>query len=59
MELSSHEIDVITSMLEHADGEDIQEILRNVGMEKQMLRQLIRTMPLSMIEDELDERDDL
>ena len=41
------------------DGETTQYILRAIDMEEQMLRQLIRTMPLSIIKNELDERTDL
>jgi len=59
MELNSNEIEQIVDMLQHADGEDMQEIIRNVGMEEQMLRQLIRTMPLSIVYGELEERTDL
>ena len=59
MELNSNEIEQIVDMLQHADGEDMQEIIRNVGMEEQMLRQLIRTMPLSIVYGELNERTDL
>ncbi len=41
------------------DGETTQYILRAINMEEQMLRQLIRTMPLSIVYDELNERTDL
>jgi hypothetical protein len=41
------------------DGETTQYILRAIDMEEQMLRQLIRTMPLSIVYDELNERTDL
>ena len=41
------------------DCETTQYILRAIDMEEQMLRQLIRTMPLSIVYGELDERTDL
>ena len=41
------------------DGETTQYILRAIDMEEQMLRQLIRTMPLSIVYSELNERTDL
>jgi len=49
MELSSNEIAQIVTMLEHADGEDLQDILNQLGMDSQMLRQLIMTMPLETV----------
>jgi hypothetical protein len=59
MELNRNVKAAIVEMLQDVDGEDMQEIIRNVGMEEQMLRQLIRTMPLSIVYDELNERTDL
>ena len=59
MELNRNVKADIVEMLQDVDGEDMQEIIRNVGMEEQMLRQLIRTMPLSIVYSELDERTDL
>jgi hypothetical protein len=59
MELNRNVKAAIVEMLQDVDGEDMQEIIRNVGMEEQMLRQLIRTMPLSIVYSELDERTDL
>ena len=41
------------------DGETMQFILRKVGMEYQMLRQLIMTMPLEQVEYLLKERKQL
>ena len=49
MELGSNEIAQIVTMLEHADGEDLQDILNQLGMDSQMLRQLIMTMPLETV----------
>ena len=41
------------------DGETMQHILKQVGMEWQMLRQLILTMPLEQVEYLMEERKDL
>ena len=40
------------------DGETMEFILRKVGMEYQMLRQLMMTMPLEQVEYLLEERKD-
>lgn len=45
--------------LEGVDGETMQYVLRRVGMESQMLRQLIMTSPMEEIEDLLAERRDV
>jgi len=41
------------------DGETMQFILKKVGMEWQMLRQLMLTMPIEQVEYLIDERKDL
>ena len=41
------------------DGETMQHILKQVGMEWQMLRQLIMTMPIEQVEYLMEERKDL
>jgi hypothetical protein len=41
------------------DGETMQYILQKVGMEWQMLRQLMLTMPLEQVEYLMEEREDL
>ena len=41
------------------DGETMQHILKQVGMEWQMLRQLMLTMPLEQVEYLMEERKDL
>jgi len=41
------------------DGETMQYILQKVGMEWQMLRQLILTMPIEQVEYLIEEREDL
>ena len=45
--------------LEGVDGETMQYVLRRIGMESQMLRQLIMTSPMEEIEDLLAERREL
>jgi len=41
------------------DGETMQYILQQVGMEWQMLRQLMLTMPLEQVKYLIEERKDL
>ena len=41
------------------DGETMQYILKQVGMEWQMLRQLMMTMPIEQVEYLMEERKDL
>jgi hypothetical protein len=41
------------------DGETIQYILKEVGMEWQMLRQLMLSMPIEQVEYLMEERKDL
>ena len=41
------------------DGETMQYILEKVGMDWQMLRQLILTMPLEQVEYLVEERKDI
>lgn len=41
------------------DGETMQYILEKTGMEWQMLRQLIMTLPLEQVEYLIEERQDL
>lgn len=56
MELSSNEIAQIVEMLQHADSEDLQDILSQLGMEEQMCRQLMMTQPLYVVYDMHNER---
>ncbi len=50
-------IDLLNNM--ECDGETMQFILKKVGMEWQMLRQLMLTMPIEQVEYLIDERKDL
>jgi len=49
----------IIRILKEVDGETVQYILQKIGMDHQMLRQLIMTMPLEIIHTEMSERFDL
>ena len=51
--------DQIIKLLEDVDGETMQYILKEVGMEWQMLRQLMLTMPIEQVEYLMEERKDL
>jgi hypothetical protein len=46
----------IIRTLREVDGETVQYILERSGMDHQMLRQLIMTMPLEIIHTEMSER---
>ena len=59
MELNSNEIEQIVDMLQHADGEDIQDILIRSGWNDQMLRQLMMCEPIADVEYVYKERLDL
>jgi len=54
-------VETITDLLIDidVDGETMQHILQKVGMEWQMLRQLMLTMPLEQVEYLIEERKDL
>ena len=41
------------------DGETMQNIIQEVGMEEQMLRQLMLTMPIEQVEYLMSERKEL
>jgi hypothetical protein len=49
----------IIQTLKEVDGETVQYILQKIGMDSQMLRQLIMTMPLEDIQNEISDRIDL
>jgi hypothetical protein len=56
MELNSNEIEQIVDTLQHADGEDIQDILIRSGWNDQMLRQLMMCEPIADVEYVYKER---
>jgi hypothetical protein len=47
MELNSNEIAQIVDMLQHADGEDLQDILNRLGMSGQLCKQLMMCAPIA------------
>ena len=49
MELNSNEIAQIVTMLQHADGEDLQDILNQLGMDEQLCKQLMMTQPFDVV----------
>jgi len=49
-------VEAIILLLDDVDGETMQFILENVGMEYQMLRQLMMTMPIEQVDYLLAER---
>jgi len=52
--------DIIQELNEmEVDGETMQYILEKTGMEWQMLRQLIMTLPIEQVEYLIEERKDL
>jgi hypothetical protein len=52
-------VDTVIDLLIDIDGETMQFILENVGMEYQMLRQLMMTMPIEQVEYLLAERNEI
>ena len=52
-------VDTVIDLLIDCDGETMQFILKKVGMEWQMLRQLMLTMPIEQVEYLLEERKQL
>jgi hypothetical protein len=56
-----HLVQTIINQLDDidVDGETMQHILQKVGMEWQMLRQLMLTMPIEQVEYLIEERKDL
>ena len=59
MELNSNEMAQIINMLKHADGEDLQFILNQLGMSEQLCKQLMMCEPIADVEYAYKERLDL
>ena len=49
----------IIEAVSHVDGETMQHILEEAGMDIQMLRQLIMTAPTGLVESLLEEKNNL
>ena len=56
MELNSNEIAQIVTMLQHADGEDLQDILNQLEMDEQLCKQLMMTQPFDVVYNMWQER---
>ena len=50
------EIETIIELCDDIDGEALQYIIRSVGMEYQMLRQLVMMAPTYLLEDLIEEK---
>jgi hypothetical protein len=59
MVLSDYDLNIAILLLGKADGEDIQYILRRIGMDEQLLRQLIITAPYIQLRNCIEERESL
>ena len=59
MELSSEQINVVIQILDKADGEDVHEILKQSNWSEQMLKQLIMTENIDVVEYWYQQRKDL
>ena len=57
--MEDNKVDTVIDLLTDCDGETMQFILKKVGMEEQMLRQLMLTMPIEQVEYLLEEREEL
>jgi hypothetical protein len=55
----AHNKEAIIEMLQGVDSETMEHILREIGMEWQMLRQLILSAPMEQVEYLMEEKKDL
>lgn len=56
MVLSDYDLNIAILLLGKADGEDIQYILRRIGMDEQLLRQLVVNASDLELENCIEER---
>ncbi len=54
--MTNQELQSVVKTLQNVDGETIETIIRTVGMEDQILRQLILTMSMSTIQELIEEK---
>jgi hypothetical protein len=54
--MTNQELESVVKTLQNVDGETMETIIRAVGMEGQMLRQLILTMPMSTVQELVEEK---
>jgi hypothetical protein len=56
MQLEVNEFNRIVERLRDADGEDLQDILIELGMDEQLFRQLIMMQPIQVVTEMYNER---
>jgi|LakMenEpi03Aug12_release.lakeMendotaPanAssembly.Ray.scaffolds.fasta_scaffold4862097_1 hypothetical protein len=54
--MTNQELQSVVKTLQNVDGETMETIIRTVGMEDQILRQLILTMSMSTIQELIEEK---
>ena len=55
----AYNVNAAVEMLQNVDGETMELILKEIGMEWQMLRQLILSAPMEQVEYLMKEKKDL
>jgi len=55
----AYNVNAAVEMLQNVDGETMELILREIGMEWQMLRQLMLSAPMEQVEYLMEEKKDL
>jgi len=55
----AYNVNAAIEMLQDVDGETMELILREIGMEWQMLRQLMLSAPMEQVEYLMEEKKDL
>ena len=55
----AYNVNAAVEMLQNVDGETMQHILREIGMEWQMLRQLMLSAPMEQVEYLMEEKKEL
>jgi hypothetical protein len=55
----AYNVNAAVEMLQDVDGETMELILREIGMEWQMLRQLMLSAPMEQVEYLMEEKKDL
>ena len=55
----AYNVNAAVEMLQNVDGETMELILKEIGMEWQMLRQLMLSAPMEQVEYLMEEKKDL
>jgi hypothetical protein len=55
----AYNVNAAVEMLQNVDGETMELILKEIGMEWQMLRQLMLSAPMEQVEYLIEEKKDL